>query len=48
MGINDLGLIHPLPYQNSDSLVIVLVKNMKVMVVIDCHGWLGTYMAMHS
>ena len=38
LGINDLGLVHPLPYQNSDNLVIVLVKNMKVMVVTNFHG----------
>ena len=30
LGILDLGLVHPLPYQNSDNLVIVLVKNIKV------------------
>ncbi|XP_065899982.1 ankyrin-repeat and fibronectin type III domain-containing 1-like isoform X2 [Dysidea avara] len=29
LGVQDLGLIHPLPYQNSDSLVIVLVRNIK-------------------
>ena len=38
LGINDLGLVHPLPYQNSDNLVIVLVKNMKVIIVTSCHG----------
>ena len=33
LGTNDLGLVHPLPYQNNDNLVIVLVKNMKVIIV---------------